>query len=80
MGPLEGIRVVEVAGLGPAPMCCMLLADLGADVVRASTAWTARRTLFPAPARFQVLNRGRRSVGLDLKSKDGARRRCFPPR
>jgi alpha-methylacyl-CoA racemase len=70
MGPLEGVRVVEIAGLGPAPMCCMLLADLGADVVRVDRTGGAPE-LFPAPARFQVLNRGRRSVALDLKSPDG---------
>ncbi len=70
MGPLEGVRVVELAGIGPAPMCCMLLADLGADVLRVE-----RRDpgpdLFPAPSRFQVLHRGRRSVALDLKATEG---------
>jgi len=70
MGPLEGVRVVELAGLGPAPMCCMLLADLGADVVRIDRI-DGSPELFPAPARFQVLHRGRRSVGLDLKSPEG---------
>ena len=70
MGPLEGVRVIELAGIGPAPMCCMLLADLGADVLRVDRI-DASPELFPAPARFQVLNRGRRSVGLDLKSADG---------
>ena len=70
MGPLEGVRVVEIAALGPAPMCCMLLADLGADVLRVDRVDGAPE-LFPAPARFQVLNRGRRSVGLDLKSTEG---------
>jgi alpha-methylacyl-CoA racemase len=70
MGPLEGIRVVELAGIGPAPMCCMLLADLGADILRIDRAGAAPE-LFPAPARFQVLNRGRRSVALDLKAPAG---------
>jgi len=70
MGPLEGVRVVEIAALGPAPMCCMLLSDLGADVVRVDRVGSALE-LFPAPAKFQVLNRGRRSVGLDLKSPVG---------
>ena len=70
MGPLDGIRVVELAGIGPAPMCCMLLADLGADILRVDRIDGAPE-LFPAQARFQVLNRGRRSVGLDLKSTAG---------
>ncbi len=70
MGPLEGIRVIELVGLGPGPMCCMLLADLGADVLRVDRL-DAGPELFPAPARFQVLNRGRRSVRLDLKSPAG---------
>ncbi len=61
---------MELAGLGPAPMCCMLLADLGADVLRVDRI-DAAPELFPAAARFQVLNRGRRSVGLDLKSAAG---------
>jgi alpha-methylacyl-CoA racemase len=70
MGPLEGVRVVEIAGIGPAPMCCMLLADLGADVLRIERKDGAPE-LFPAQARFQVLNRGRRSVALDLKAASG---------
>ncbi len=70
MGPLEGLRVVELAGIGPGPMCCMLLADLGADILRVDRI-DGSPELFPAPARFQVLNRGRRSVGLDLKSAAG---------
>ena len=70
MGPLEGVRVVEIAGIGPAPMCCMLLADLGAEVLRIERKDGAPE-LFPAAARFQVLNRGRRSVALDLKAASG---------
>jgi alpha-methylacyl-CoA racemase len=66
MGPLDGIRVIEMAGLGPAPFCAMLLADLGAEVVRVDRP--------PSDAGFpsldQVTCRGRRSIRLDLKSPE----------
>jgi alpha-methylacyl-CoA racemase len=70
MGPLEGIRVVEIAAIGPAPMCCMLLSDLGAEVLRVDRV-DAGADLIPAPARFQVLHRGRRSIRVDMKSPAG---------
>jgi alpha-methylacyl-CoA racemase len=60
-GPLKGIKVVEFAGLGPAPFCGMLLSDLGADVIRID-----RRDTRPAQP-HQVTQRGRRSVALNLK-------------
>lgn len=60
-GPLAGVRVVEFAGLGPAPFCGMLMSDLGADVIRID-----RKDARPA-APHQVTHRGRRSVALDLK-------------
>jgi len=69
-GPLRGVRVVELAGLGPAPFCCMVLADLGADVVRVDRA-DAVGTADPGRAAGTVLDRGRRSVGVDLKHPDG---------
>lgn len=65
-GPLDGVRIVELAGLGPAPFAAMVLADLGADIVRVDRA--AGRSGF---ARFDVLNRGRRSIAVDLKHPDG---------
>ena len=69
MGPLAGVRVVEVAGIGPAPFCAMLLADLGAEVLRVERpAAEAAPGLAAAP----LLARGRRSVALDLKHPDGA--------
>lgn len=70
MGPLAGVRVVEVAGIGPGPFCAMLLADLGAEVVRVDR--TAGVGADPAGARFDILNRGRRSVAVDLKHEGGA--------
>ncbi len=67
MGPLQGLRVVEFAGIGPAPFCAMLLADLGADVVRIERISAANLL----GVEYDVLNRGKRSVAVDLKSDDG---------
>ncbi|MEU6264786.1 CaiB/BaiF CoA transferase family protein [Saccharopolyspora shandongensis] len=64
-GPLAGVKVVELAGIGPAPFCAMLLADLGADVVRVD-----RPTA--AGGNNDLLNRGKRSVQVDLKHERGA--------
>ena len=66
MGPLAGVRVVELAGIGPGPFCAMLLADLGAEVLRVDRPAASR------PAWPRVLARGRRSVAVDLKHPDGA--------
>jgi len=70
MGVLDGLRVVELAGFGPAPFCAMLLADMGADVVRIERANAPERGI-PIEHRFEVMNRGRRSVELDLKTPEG---------
>jgi alpha-methylacyl-CoA racemase len=67
MGPLHGVKVVELAGLGAAPFVAMLLADLGAEVVRVDRPADVGR-----PAVDAVLRRGRRSVAVDLKHPDGA--------
>jgi alpha-methylacyl-CoA racemase len=69
-GPLEGVRVIEIAGLGPAPFGAMVLADLGADVVVVDRADHA----FGAPlesAKGNVYARGRRSIAVDLKHPEG---------
>ncbi len=66
-GPLSGVRVIELAGIGPGPYAGMLLADLGAEVIRVER--PGGNPLFDLPHRF--LNRGRRSVALNLKA-DGA--------
>jgi alpha-methylacyl-CoA racemase len=66
-GPLAGIRVVELAGIGPGPFCVMLLADMGADVVRVDRAGPASPDYTPNP----VLERGRRSIAVDLKTDRG---------
>ena len=69
-GPLAGIHVVELAGLGPASFACMLLADMGADVVRVDRV-AAGDFGAPADPRYQLLNRGRRSIAIDLKRSEG---------
>jgi alpha-methylacyl-CoA racemase len=65
-GPLEGYRVVELAGLGPAPFAAMLLADLGADVVRVD-----RPNASTPAGRGDVVYRGRRSIAIDVKEPQG---------
>ena len=66
MGPLQGIKVVEFAGIGPGPFCCMLLSDMGADVVRIDRTEPADLGN-PIEPKFNLLTRGRRSIALDLK-------------
>ncbi len=68
MGPLQGLSVVEIAGAGPAPFCAMVLADLGADVVRVDRA--AKREVLGVTA-AQLSCRGKRSIAVDLKSPEG---------
>ena len=70
MGPLQGIKVVELAGIGPGPMCAMLLADLGAEVVRIDRLEAVDLGL-DQDRQFNVLNRGRKSVSVDLKKPEG---------
>ena len=71
MGVLSGYKIVEFAGIGPAPMCAMLLSDMGAEVLRLDRTEDANLGI-PTDAKYGVLNRGRRSVALDLKRKEGA--------
>ena len=73
MGPLEGVRIVELAGIGPAPFCAMLLSDMGAEVIRVDRAAnvghdTGREGEDP---RFALLQRGRRNLAVDLKNTAG---------
>ncbi len=70
MGPLTGFTVVEIAGIGPGPYGAMLLADLGADVIRIDRSGNVMGG-DPANPPGDLLARGRRSVGVDLKSPDG---------
>ncbi|MER6286027.1 CaiB/BaiF CoA transferase family protein [Streptomyces sviceus] len=70
-GPLVGVRVVELAGIGPGPFAGMLLADLGADVVRVSRPGGAALSIDPD---HDITNRNKRSVVVDLKAPDGPAR------
>jgi alpha-methylacyl-CoA racemase len=65
MGPLQGIKVVEFAGIGPGPFCAMLLSDMGADVIRID------RKGGRSPHKAEVGMRGRRAVALDMKKPEG---------
>ena len=67
-GPLRGVRVVEIAGIGPGPHACMILADLGADVIRIDRPGGQPMAAGPQ----DLLNRGRPSVALDLKNPAAA--------
>lgn len=70
MGPLKGLRVIELAGIGPGPYCAMLLADLGADVIRVDRLSVSDLGV-PVDRRFDVKGRNRRSVAVDLKAPAG---------
>jgi alpha-methylacyl-CoA racemase len=69
MGPLTGVKIVELAGIGPGPFAGMLLSDMGADVVRIDRAQQVTGD-FSKP-NLEALYRGRRSIGIDLKHPDG---------
>jgi len=70
MGALDGVRVIELAGIGPGPFCGMMLADQGAEVIQVDRA-VAVRGGDPARPPGNVNGRGRRSIGVDLKSPEG---------
>ena len=79
-GPLAGVKVIEIAGIGPGPFCAMLLADMGADVIRVDRSSAVRddfaeksSSAKPSPVKPSpdLLNRGRRSLGVNLKDPAG---------
>ena len=70
MGTLSGYKIVEFAGIGPAPMCAMLLADMGADVLRIDRAEDAALGI-SLDAKYSLLSRGRKSVAIGLKKPEG---------
>lgn len=72
-GPLQGLKVIEMPALGPAPYCGMLLADLGADVLRIDRAADTGLHI-EAPSTVDYLGRGKRSLALDLKAPDSTQR------
>ena len=65
MGPLKDITVIEFSGIGPGPYCGMLLADLGADVIRVS-----RKGAEGLENKYDIHNRSKRSITADLKNKE----------
>ncbi|HEY1739109.1 MAG TPA: CaiB/BaiF CoA-transferase family protein [Acidimicrobiia bacterium] len=69
-GPLSGVKIVEIAGIGPGPFAGMVLSDLGADVVRVDRAQQVDAANF-GRKNLDALYRGRRSVGVDLKNPEG---------
>ncbi|MDG1695400.1 MAG: CoA transferase, partial [Ilumatobacter sp.] len=69
-GPLAGLRVIEIAGIGPGPFAAMLLSDLGAEVIRVERAGAVRGATPDKPA-GDVSLRGRRNIAIDLKHPDG---------
>ena len=76
MGPLAGVKILEFAGIGPGPLCGMMLADMGAEVIRIDrkvpvTIYKDQKWDSYNPGRFGVLNRGKRSVTLNLKKPEG---------
>ena len=70
MGPLHGLKIIELAGIGPCPMCAMLLAELGADVVRVDRVTDSGLGIDMAPE-YHLLNRSRPSIAVDLKHPTG---------
>ncbi|MBI3057633.1 MAG: CoA transferase, partial [Betaproteobacteria bacterium] len=70
MGPLAGIKMVEIAGLGPAPMCAMLFADLGATVIRIERKAPIDLGL-TRPRKYDLLLRSRPAIAVDLKTRAG---------
>jgi len=71
MGPLKGFKIIEIAGIGPGQLAGMLLADMGASLIRIDRPADARPGAI-IESRFDVLNRSRPLIELDLKSKEGA--------
>lgn len=70
MGPLAGLKVIEIAAMGPVPFCGMLLGDLGAEVIRVDRVGAADLGI-PKPVEFELRGRNKRSVAIDLKRTEG---------
>src|ERR1700761_388788 len=73
MGPLAGVKIVELAGIGPAPFCAMLLSDMGAEVIRVDRAASVGQDIGREgeDPKFGLLQRGRRNIAIDLKNPAG---------
>jgi alpha-methylacyl-CoA racemase len=72
MGPLQGVKVIEIAGIGPGPFCAMMLSDMGAEVLRVDRAERVRPDRPDRPPAADVMGRGRRNIAVDLKKPEGA--------
>ena len=72
MGPLQGLTIIEIAGIGPGPFAAMLLADMGADVIRVERPGGSLFTAAHNP-KLDFLNRGTRCICVNLKEADGVR-------
>ena len=70
MGPLAGFRIIEVGGIGPAQLCGMLLADMGADVLRIERSDKPDLGI-GIPSRFNLMNRSRPAIAIDIRSDNG---------
>ncbi len=70
MGPLNGVKVIEVGGIGPGPFCAMMLSDMGADIIRVERKGDPGRIPIPPPI-YNTLHRGRTAIGVDLKKPAG---------
>jgi alpha-methylacyl-CoA racemase len=66
MGPLKGLKIIEMAGIGPGPFCGMVLADLGAKIIRVD-----RASAIGTGSKQDAANRGKKSIAVDLKSEEG---------
>jgi alpha-methylacyl-CoA racemase len=72
MGPLAGKRIIEMGGIGPAPVCGMMLADMGAEVILIERkADSVNRTGMLEKANAKIMNRGKKSIAIDLKADGG---------
>ena len=69
-GPLSGYRLIEIAGVGPTQLTGMLLADMGAEIVRVERLGPVDLGV-PMPVRYKLMNRSRRSLAVDLKKPQG---------
>jgi alpha-methylacyl-CoA racemase len=67
MGPLKGVKIIEIGGIGPGPFCGMMLSDMGAEVVRIER----KGGLVLSDSKYDVLTRNRRSIGIDLRKAEG---------
>ena len=69
-GPLTGYKIIEIAGIGPGPFAAMMLSDMGAEVIRVERVQAVRDTQ-SSNANWDVMQRGRKNIAIDLKNSDG---------